>query len=755
MTTNHSSDSPTVLQPFTTQRRRDSKSHAVDEWTPSHQDHVLYEYPTRCIFEYAGLIPTSTLDLAATPQRRSDESHTCSTGVPPSQGVPPQVTPTGTHSTRSPPKSLGEVAKNKKQNKKESKNKKQNKKELKNKKQNKKELENKKQNKNGSRRALPSGRQGVVKSVRSENGVLVALPSGRQGAVKPVPREDVPREDLPSGGRGAVTSVRRGNGTRQTLLSGRLGVVTSGKLDVPHVPMKFIKRNAIHSPMPFTCFTRTLVKLTALALMMVPGRALDYIDNMSRLCGLSSKGPGTTGKGLSHPRRLATHPAKLSARLNHPVDPLKGWNFGELCRLANESNQSAWREHGFRWHDGTHANRSLEDVESHGDQRFNCLQFTYQNSSLPGFIWFGGRFYDVRTNVDTNRVKATCVGTSAEGCYHYTLTEVADPNVKPTGTCTRKALMITLSYPQLPVGQGFLPGIDLDAKQMVDYAEGNGFDVTWMKDFSGTSPGDPLFPSGKNIMTQVQKLARDAKAGDVLWFYFSGHGGQVDDTNGDEADGMDEYILPNDCLRNADRLDWGTYDPKSGVRGITDDWFFKEFVSELPVGVNVFMMFDCCHSGTMMDLPYEIGESDSESSEAGNGRASARPFRLRSVKKGVNVLYLSGCQDNQESGASTVGSVLTKGFLELIGVYGEDLTLGELVKGLREKTSGWQSNNVDLIGHEYQDWDGRIRYSGHDAQSGAARQAPQLSCSRNVVPTTRLSEMLEGREPEVLERSKW
>jgi hypothetical protein len=41
-------------------------------------------------------------------------------------------------------------------------------------------------------------------------------------------------------------------------------------------------------------------------------------------------------------------------------------------------------------------------------------------------------------------------------------------------------------------------------------------------------------------------LTKGARSGDVLWCHFSGHGTQVRDRDGDEADGKDEAICTID-----------------------------------------------------------------------------------------------------------------------------------------------------------------------------------------------------------------
>ncbi|MDP2751723.1 MAG: caspase family protein [Rhodocyclaceae bacterium] len=86
------------------------------------------------------------------------------------------------------------------------------------------------------------------------------------------------------------------------------------------------------------------------------------------------------------------------------------------------------------------------------------------------------------------------------------------------------------------------------------------------------------------ILTRIDWLIKDAKAGDRLLFHFSGHGSQIRDRDGDELkDQLDEIICPHD-------MDWdGTF--------ITDDDLRDRFAT-LPKGVNLEVLLDSCHSGT-------------------------------------------------------------------------------------------------------------------------------------------------------------
>jgi metacaspase-1 len=86
------------------------------------------------------------------------------------------------------------------------------------------------------------------------------------------------------------------------------------------------------------------------------------------------------------------------------------------------------------------------------------------------------------------------------------------------------------------------------------------------------------------IMYRLRDMIARGEPGDVLVFYYSGHGSQVRDRNGDElTDGLDEIICPYD-------MDWDrrTY--------ILDDDLDALF-GELSRGVLLEAFFDCCFWG--------------------------------------------------------------------------------------------------------------------------------------------------------------
>jgi metacaspase-1 len=68
-----------------------------------------------------------------------------------------------------------------------------------------------------------------------------------------------------------------------------------------------------------------------------------------------------------------------------------------------------------------------------------------------------------------------------------------------------------------------------------------------------------------------------------------GHGGQTKDLDGDEDDGYDEVIYPVDFRQQGH---------------IVDDEMHRIMVMPLVAGVRLTAIFDSCHSGTALDLPY-------------------------------------------------------------------------------------------------------------------------------------------------------
>ncbi|KAF5102248.1 hypothetical protein D0Z00_000431 [Geotrichum galactomycetum] len=96
-------------------------------------------------------------------------------------------------------------------------------------------------------------------------------------------------------------------------------------------------------------------------------------------------------------------------------------------------------------------------------------------------------------------------------------------------------------------------------------------------------------PTRENMLRGMKWLVKDAKPDDSYFFHYSGHGGLTPDLNGDEESGKDDVIYP---------LDFET------AGSIIDDDIHDIMVRPLPQGARLTALFDCCNSGTALDLPY-------------------------------------------------------------------------------------------------------------------------------------------------------
>lgn len=157
------------------------------------------------------------------------------------------------------------------------------------------------------------------------------------------------------------------------------------------------------------------------------------------------------------------------------------------------------------------------------------------------------------------------------------------------------------------------------------------------------------WPYKKTIQDGLKWLYADAKAGDVILFHYSGHGSQYSQ-KGVQAD----CICPLDCVNGP----W----PQSVI---LDDEIHRDFYDPLPPNCKAIGIFDCCHSGTIANLPVkrEMYPPHGAAHEPRArylpqpGEAQVAMSQAAGLRKGVvsgnygehQLWVFSGCQDDQTS----------------------------------------------------------------------------------------------------------
>ena len=141
---------------------------------------------------------------------------------------------------------------------------------------------------------------------------------------------------------------------------------------------------------------------------------------------------------------------------------------------------------------------------------------------------------------------------------------------------TKRALLIGINkYKAVPKLQGSLNDIETMRHVLVTrwgFPEGN---IAILTDEQATRA---------NILAAFEQLAQRAGPQDMVYIHYSGHGSQVEDLSGDEADDhLDETLISQDG-RSGD------------VRDITDDELDAIFSTMR--AKSAFIVLDSCHSGT-------------------------------------------------------------------------------------------------------------------------------------------------------------
>ena len=306
---------------------------------------------------------------------------------------------------------------------------------------------------------------------------------------------------------------------------------------------------------------------------------------------------------------------------------------------------------------------------------------------------------------------------------------------------TRRALIIGINY----IGtNNALRGCIKDTILIKNLLLNNGYEnqnITVMTD--DLPKNSPLYPTKKNILTQFTNLITNVPDNSFLFTHYSGHGSQIKSNvyKPEENDNMDEALCPVDFMT-------------AGM--IIDDDVRKTLIDPLNETVNLHIIMDCCHSGSITDLKYtyKVNTSNTNKDINTNNKYSSKweylyyndqPTFWKSCKKyninknnayqyfsfipapdevytiqpttsvqptfdtnqylndtKAHVYVFSGCRDDQTSAdASENGEnfgAMTKSFTT---VYKKGITYDALLKGIRQYMNG--------------------KYT----------QVPQLSCGRN------------------------
>lgn len=147
------------------------------------------------------------------------------------------------------------------------------------------------------------------------------------------------------------------------------------------------------------------------------------------------------------------------------------------------------------------------------------------------------------------------------------------------------------------------------------------------------------------VTTAIADTAKKLSRGDIFLLTYSGHGGQVRDTNNDE--------------RDKDRMDetWVLFD-----RQLVDDELYTLW-SKFKPGVRIVVLSDSCHSGTVTRnipvfegsgprpraMPRPVGAAVEQAHRALYREIQKNNRGAERARVSASILLISGCMDNQTS----------------------------------------------------------------------------------------------------------
>ena len=238
----------------------------------------------------------------------------------------------------------------------------------------------------------------------------------------------------------------------------------------------------------------------------------------------------------------------------------------------------------------------------------------------------------------------------------------------PPAQAENRALLIGVG--QYQRSEANLPGIGKDLIMMKEVVELLGYkdsQIKVIRDSSATLGG---------IQSAIENwLIRGTTSNDKALFYYSGHGSQKKDDNGDEDDNADEVLMPHDTgVRNKQ------------LNNVLVDDDFGVLLARIPAD-RVYVFLDACHSGTatksfnitrsLMDL----GETKPKFFVYDGMPISNGSFIKESRSPGDKYVALTAAADNQSAVSTPRGSIFTYGLWAAVkqaSAEGKDLSMTEL-----------------------------------------------------------------------------
>jgi hypothetical protein len=206
-------------------------------------------------------------------------------------------------------------------------------------------------------------------------------------------------------------------------------------------------------------------------------------------------------------------------------------------------------------------------------------------------------------------------------------------------------------------------------------------------------------PTRANIINNLLALAKQSSPLDEIWVHYSGHGSQIQDKNNDEVSGKDGILVP---------IDYKT-------KGFILDDELLNIIKTFPC--KTILIFDCCHSGTVCDLPWSFQYvSPTNTIKTKNNNISIT---------NPNIFMFSGCKDNQKSldifvsSDKTAQGAFTNALIQGLRYFRHNVSINQLYQYVCTYLSSNKFTQIPIL--------------------SASSQTPSYTFTRSIVPSTPVS----------------
>uniref|UniRef100_A0A6C0DAL5 Peptidase C14 caspase domain-containing protein n=1 Tax=viral metagenome TaxID=1070528 RepID=A0A6C0DAL5_9ZZZZ len=244
----------------------------------------------------------------------------------------------------------------------------------------------------------------------------------------------------------------------------------------------------------------------------------------------------------------------------------------------------------------------------------------------------------------------------------------------------KRALLIGINYINNPdYGlSGCIDDICYARNMLIDAYGYNKSNIIMLRDDT-ENPG--LMPTYENIIRELNNIV--STNSDEIWIQYSGHGTQLQ--NKTDKSLIDDVIVPIDFYNNY-IFDSDIYKILLKIRGCA------------------ILLFDCCHSGSIGNLPWTFMLSNNSKNDT-----NIITINNNNTMTNPNIYLISGCKDNQTS-----SDAFNKELSQDVGVFSNALN-----ECLRDS-----NHQIDIM-TLYKNICKKIIAAGYS-------QRPVLSCSTNT-----------------------